>query len=514
MLADLPDAFLLEPTPHAEAVKWLQNKPAVSREVFDELLPELRGRAICITGIEDAAVVGEIRDVLAELPAGLEWEKAKKQLVAKLGPWIGADDPAGAQKAREARAELLLRTHGFQAYQVTQHAVMRRQEDVFPYWQYLSSGDEKVRPAHAALNEVVAPANSKFWADHSPPWQWGCRCRKVPLLPDEVDEIKAEDARKPPEAQRVLEGSTLRRAEDGTLDRGPARQVDIRSDRMRGKPSGYVFDPDSLALPLDQLEGRYDAQTWSEFRSAMEKATLPDGRTAWGWLNGEKARKAAQKAIQKAAKVVLAPGAKPRRPDGVASKVTSSPRNTKAANNQLEDMLDAIEAVHGDGPLKVSLLRQGAGTGGWYQPGTSDIKWGKHGLWAQQIVHELGHKIDYEALPGLGRLSAKDWPEVKAFWKAVKASEAYAGIHSADQLKRFDRKYMRYIQEEREIWARAYAQFIAEESGNTRLSESIAERLGGARGYPSASQWETGDFAPIREAMKSIFQRLQWYDPA
>lgn len=288
MPADLPDAFLLEPTPHAEAVKWLQNKPAVSREVFDELLPELRARAICITGIEDAAVVGEIRDVLAELPAGLEWEKTKRQLVAKLGPWIGADDPAGAQKAREARAELLLRTHGFQAYQVTQHAVMRRQEDVFPYWQYLSSGDEKVRPAHAALNEVVAPANSKFWADHSPPWQWGCRCRKVPLLPDEVDEIKAEDARKPPEAQRVLEGSTLRRAEDGTLDRGPASQVDIRSDRMRGKPSGYVFDPDSLALPLDQLEGRYDAQTWSEFRSAMEKATLPDGRTAWGWLNGEK----------------------------------------------------------------------------------------------------------------------------------------------------------------------------------------------------------------------------------
>lgn len=284
MPAALPDAFLLEPTPHAEAVKWLQNKPAVSREVFDELLPELRARAIVVTGIEDAAVVGEIREVLAELPAGLEWEKAKKQLVEKLGPWIGADDPEGAQKAREARAELLLRTHGFQAYQVTQHAVMRRQEDVFPYWQYLSSGDEKVRPAHAALNEVVAPANSKFWADHSPPWQWGCRCRKVPLLPEEVDEIKAEDAKKPPEAHRVLEGSALRLAEDGRLDRGPANQVDIRSDRMRGKPSGYVFDPDSLALPLDQLEGRYDPQTWREFRQAMEGAFISAGLSAWDWL--------------------------------------------------------------------------------------------------------------------------------------------------------------------------------------------------------------------------------------
>lgn len=289
-MPDLPASFLLEPTPHAEAVKWLRNKPAVSREVFDGLLPELRARAILVTGVEDAAVVGEIRDILAELPAGLPWEEAKKQLVSKLGPWIGADadDPAGAQKAREARAELLLRTHGFQAYQVTQHAVMRRQEDVFPFWQYLSSGDEKVRPAHAALNDVVAPAGSDFWADHSPPWQWGCRCRKVPLLPEEVDEIKAAEASKPPEARKVLEGSALKRAENGILDRGPARQFDIRSDRMRGKPGGYVFDPDSLAMPLDQLESRYDAQTWGEFRKAIEVATLPDGRTAWGWLNGEK----------------------------------------------------------------------------------------------------------------------------------------------------------------------------------------------------------------------------------
>lgn len=513
MPADLPDAFLLEPTPHAEAVKWLQNKPAVSREVFDELLPELRARAIVVTGIEDAAVVGEIREVLAELPAGLEWEKAKKQLVAKLGPWIGADDPEGAQKAREARAELLLRTHGFQAYQVTQHAVMRRQEDVFPYWQYLSSGDEKVRPAHAALNEVVAPANSKFWADHSPPWQWGCRCRKVPLLPEEVDEIKAEDAKKLPEAQRVLEGSALRLAEDGRLDRGPANQVDIRSDRMRGKPSGYVFDPDSLALPLDQLEGRYDPQTWREFRQAMEGATLPDGRTAWGWLNGEKARKVAQKAVQKVAKVMLAPGAKPRRPDGVASKVTASPRNTKAANEQLEDMLDAIEAVHGDGPLKVSMVKQGGGSNGWYRPGTSEIKWGKEG-WGLDLVHEIGHKIDFEALPGQGLLSRQVWPEVEAFRQAVRNSTAWRILRSPAALKGISNSYRLYMQEPREVWARAYAQFIAEESGNPRLLADIALRLKGGTGYPSASQWETGDFAPIREAMKSIFERLQWYDPA
>lgn len=510
---DLPDAFLLEPMPHEEAAAWLKNKPAVSREVFDALLPELRARAIVVTGIEDAAVVGEIRDILAELPQGLEWEKAKKQLVEKLGPWIGDDATGDAQKSREARAELLLRTHGFQAYQVTQHAVMRRQEDVFPYWQYLSSGDEKVRPAHAALNEVVAPAGSKFWHDHSPPWQWGCRCRKVPLLPEEVDELKAEDARKPPEAQRVLEGSALRLAEDGRLDRGPAQQFDIRSDRMRGKPTGYVFDPDSLALPLDQLETRYDPQTWAEFKTAMQGASLPDGRTAWGWLNGEKAKKAA-KVASTVAKVVTQLGGKPRRADGVASKVSPAPRNTKAANAQLDDMLDAIEAVHGDGPLRQSLLRQGEGSSGYYASRSSEIKWGKKGLWAQQIVHEIGHKIDFEALPGQGLLHRQPWPEVKAFWEAVNKSAAVADLRRPEHYKDFTRKYMRYLNEPVELWARAYAQFIAEESGNPRLVESIQKRRDNYPGYPPSSQWTSEDFAPIRESMKSIFQRLQWYDPA
>jgi hypothetical protein len=45
-----------------------------------------------------------------------------------------------------------------------------------------------------------------------------------------------------------------------------------------------------------------------------------------------------------------------------------------------------------------------------------------------------------------------------------------------------------------------------------RRDDLLNERLGG--GYPSSSQWDAADFAPIRESMKTIFQRLQWYDPA
>lgn len=281
----VPPNFLLEPTPYAEAVKWIADKPVVSRKVFDAMVPELRARAFLITGIEDANAAGEIRDIIAKLPAGQSWEKTKAELVGKLGPWLSSDDDEN--KAANARAELLLRTHGFQAYQVAQHKVMREQEDVFLYWQYLSLDDEKVRPGHAGLNLKVAPAKSAFWNDHSPPWQWGCRCRKVPLLPGDVIEMMTEDAKLPPEQQRVLSPAGLKLAEQGRMYNKAGQQLDIKSDRQKGKLEGFIFDPEALTLPLSSLKGRYDAVTWGEFEKAMKAEKLDDGRTVWGWLDGE-----------------------------------------------------------------------------------------------------------------------------------------------------------------------------------------------------------------------------------
>lgn len=281
----MAESFLLEPAPHDEARKWIADKPQVSREVFETLLPELRARAFLISGLEDANVVAEIRELIAALPAGESWERQKKAIAEKLGAWFEPESSL-------ARAELLLRTHGFQAYQAAQHRVMEAQADVFPYWQYLSLGDEKVRPAHRALDGIIVAANDPFWHDHSPPWQWGCRCRKVALLPDEVDDIKAEDAKRPPEAQRVMKGPALRKARGGVLDRGPAAQVDIRSDRMRGKLDGYHFDPSTLSLKPDQLKARYDDATWSEFEANAKATQIRPGQTLWDWLETGKIKPA------------------------------------------------------------------------------------------------------------------------------------------------------------------------------------------------------------------------------
>lgn len=274
------EPFLLEPSPNEQAAEWLKSKPIVSREVFDSLLPDLQGRAFLISGIEDATVAADIRATIAELPRGQSWEASKQTIVDKLGPFFDA-------KAAAARATLLLRTHGFQAYRTASHAVMERQKNVFTYWQYLTVGDERVRPSHRALDGVIAPANSPFWEDK--PGGWGCRCRKVPLLPDEVDEIESDDANLPPAERRVLSGPRLTQAESGRLTRA-----------VRDEAGKFVRDPihawpvanpqkigvaQTLTISPDDLKSRYDSVTWSEFEAASKLNKLADGRTVWQWIS-------------------------------------------------------------------------------------------------------------------------------------------------------------------------------------------------------------------------------------
>lgn len=288
-LPPLPPGFLVEPVPNDSAIAWLRNKPAVASSVFNRLLPELKARAIAIAGVESASIARDVREAIASVPAGADWDKEKRKIADLLHPYLADPDEPKSKKPARRRAELLLRTHGFQAYAIGQHEVMREQEAVFPWWQYLTMGDELVRPTHSALNKLILPANSPFWLRHSPPWDWGCRCRKVPLLPEEVDEIRDREAAKPPESKTVIEGNALSYLEQqNKLDRGPSKIFDMTPPSEKGRAGAFLFEPDSLRLQPAQLQTRYDPQTWADFVTWSQATTLegPGSRTVWEWMGG------------------------------------------------------------------------------------------------------------------------------------------------------------------------------------------------------------------------------------
>jgi hypothetical protein len=73
--------LLLHPVPNTEALEFIKRKPVVSQRVFKKMLPELKARAFAVSGIESATVLQRVRDRVADLPAGGQWDDIKRDLV-------------------------------------------------------------------------------------------------------------------------------------------------------------------------------------------------------------------------------------------------------------------------------------------------------------------------------------------------------------------------------------------------------------------------------------------------
>ena len=286
--------FLTTPQPHEEGAKYLRNKPVVTRAVFDALAPELQARAFVISGVEALDAVARVRELTARLPLGGDYDELKGEILAELSPWlVTSTDPeerAKEEAAARRRAEMLLRMHGWQTYARTQHALMEANIDVFPFRQYLSSEDSRVRPSHAALNRKILPADHPFWANHTPPWEFGCRCDVVPLTQDEVDEIAAGEAGKPPEDREVMPAAQIAEIENNGRIVKPGGQgfLDVRTPRERNG-EGYEWRPGDDALAIDQILERFTPGERAAFEDFAARQRLEDGRTLLDWWKSGRA---------------------------------------------------------------------------------------------------------------------------------------------------------------------------------------------------------------------------------
>lgn len=64
---------------------------------------------------------------------------------------------------------------------------IQEQKDVFPWLQYQTKGDGRVRAEHDRLNGIVLPIDDPFWSQYYPPNGWRCRCSVKPLTDAQVE---------------------------------------------------------------------------------------------------------------------------------------------------------------------------------------------------------------------------------------------------------------------------------------------------------------------------------------
>jgi SPP1 gp7 family putative phage head morphogenesis protein len=270
--------MIIDPVPFEEAAAFLAGKPPVTREIFDRLLPELRARAFVITGVDTLDALQAARDAIAEIPRGADWQKTKRDLAAALEPWLG--------DGAEVRTEMLMRWHGYQAYAVANSEMLDANMDLFPYRQYLTARDSRVRATHAALDGIVLPSDSPFWDRHTPPWEYGCRCDVRGVTAEEAEEMRVADAAKEEGKRRVFEGPLLQRLEQqGRLERAINEIFDVRTKSERGE-TGPEWSAADLRLPMEALRERYDADLWRRFQEWAEATEVPGLGRIWDWVVG------------------------------------------------------------------------------------------------------------------------------------------------------------------------------------------------------------------------------------
>lgn len=161
-----------------KALAYWQSKRPVSAAEFDKLDSAAKSRAFAVAGLAK-------QDMVSDLHASLY---AAKQSGETLEQWKRRiPDILAAQGWNGHRLENIFRTNVQTAYNAGRYAQMREVAKGRPYWQYLAVGDERTRPAHAAINGMVFPADHEFWDTHYPPNGFRCRCTVRSLSARQVE---------------------------------------------------------------------------------------------------------------------------------------------------------------------------------------------------------------------------------------------------------------------------------------------------------------------------------------
>lgn len=101
--------------------------------------------------------------------------------------------------------------------------------NLFPYWEYKTAGDDKVRPEHAELDGLILPANDPRWDKIFPPNGWKCRCYVVPRMAHEIEGIDFTEMQARCDAYFDTKEWKQNKAQHWDVNRGKTAEVFTRN---------------------------------------------------------------------------------------------------------------------------------------------------------------------------------------------------------------------------------------------------------------------------------------------
>lgn len=426
------------------------------------------------------------------------------------GVALGQGTERTARRIRElldgngARARTIARTETIRAYREAGFQTAQENDDILRGWTWIAA-------LHGSCAACIAMHGTFHKPDERLTSHPNCRC-----------------------SPRWETRSFAELGISGVGETAPAR-VEHGADWFRAQPEDVKREVLGKAgydayragkLKLEDLVGRSQDPRWGpQYFTRSLRDALRGGGAFPGYAPAKKPRpskRAPAPAVQTSAPVTL-----PSAPKPAGSPI--GPRLKFVKAKKLERVAALIDQVHGDGQLpEIPVQMDGARKrwGAFWHHLTLGrpikITVSRYGTHPElTLAHEVGHFLDYSGIGSAGRFASQVEVVMSDWWDVVRKSSAIRELMEMRQKGSYlrngikypvDRRYVDYLLSNHEIWARAYAQYIAMKSGDKAMLDGL-DRVRNYGGPGGLSQWTDADFAPIMKAIDDLFEKLGWRRP-
>ncbi|MDF7776879.1 phage minor head protein [Sphingomonas sp. AOB5] len=266
---DLPPAGV---PPH-EAIAFFKSKGFRIGFAWEDVFQGEHVRAFTVAKAMKQSVLEAIRaEVDRAISDGTTFDDFRKTLRPKLEAlgWWGRKqmiDPATGQSKKvqlgsNRRLKTIFDTNLRTSYAAGRWERAQRVKSAFPFMEYRSMEDDKVRPEHNAWDGTILPIDDPWWDTHYPPCDWACRCTAIPRSQRMLDRQKKKLTEKPPRFPDVTWVNT-RTGETGVSERGIGKgwAYNVGKEHLRG------LAPKPLPESFGRDEGEVSAS--AQFRNVQ-----------------------------------------------------------------------------------------------------------------------------------------------------------------------------------------------------------------------------------------------------
>ena len=198
----------------ADALKFFRAKGLKTSFAWQDMWQQEHDAQFTVAKMMNVDLLRDVKAAVDKSIAdGQTFQQFKKELKPRLvdaGWWGKAEmtDPLTGevktvQLGSVRRLRTIFRVNMQTAYAAGAEQQMQEQKAEAPYAMYDALDDGRTRPQHKAWDGIVLPLDHPWWATHTPPNDWGCRCGKIQLSKRQVEAMgKSVSDEAPPSPTR------------------------------------------------------------------------------------------------------------------------------------------------------------------------------------------------------------------------------------------------------------------------------------------------------------------------